>query len=115
MGRYLFGGLLLAVLLGSLLGVGASNDGENSPNQATQASPNTTAQNPSGASNLDAVEQAGQNVQRQGDAGGAAAGNTTTPTTQQSETANGTDGTEVQAPPAATSSQAAQDPIPALW
>ncbi len=115
MGRYLFGGLLLAVILGNLMGVGSSNDRETSPNQGTQASPNTTGQNPSGASNPNAVEQAGQNVQRQGDAGGAAAGNTTTPTntTQQPETTGGKEG---QAPPpAATNSQAAQDPIPALW
>jgi hypothetical protein len=113
MGRYLFGGILLAIVLGALFGVRASNDWLEGRGQNAR---NAISANPAAASNLTPVEQAGQNVRRQGDEDPTAAGNTAT-----NDGANGS-GTapteEATTPDGANGSPAPstnQDPIPALW
>lgn len=114
MSRYLLGGVLLAIVLGALIGI---REGNGWINNGVSASRNAVSANPAAASNLTPLESAGQNVQRQSEAG--AVGNTTTPNTASEATGDTIPAEETngETDPADTPTPAtpAQDPIPALW
>jgi hypothetical protein len=76
MSRYLLGGVLLAIVLGALIGI---REGNGWVNDSVRASRNAVSANSAAASNLTPLESAGQNVQRQSQTGpvGDATGDTT--------------------------------------
>lgn len=116
MSRYLLGGVLLAIVLGALIGI---REGNGWINDGVSASRNAVSANPASASNLTPLESAGQNVQRQSQAG---IGNTPPPNTTPGATGDTTPAEETNGatdpaatPTPATPATPAQDPIPALW
>jgi hypothetical protein len=113
MSRYLLGGVLLAIVLGALIGI---REGNGWVNDSVRASRNAVSANSAAASNLTPLESAGQNVQRQSQTGavGDATGDTTPGATGDTTPTEETNGA---ADPAETPTPAtpAQDPIPALW
>lgn len=122
MSRYLVGGILILVALTTLYGVGGSEGIIAQINNSTRTSRRTVSANPANAQELTPLERAGQNVERQGEAMSADAGDApgADPATTPEETPSPAETAEPSPPPSPSPSPSPtqpppQEPIPALW